>query len=57
MPTPPTVDHTVTVLPSEVLPRGWPEAWVWTCSCGAESWSIMRSVSYAEADHRTEHLT
>lgn len=29
--------HQPDVLPSDVLPRGWPEAWTWDCTCGATS--------------------
>lgn len=48
--------HEAKVVRSDVTPRGWSEAWVWSCSCGAKSWSIMRSVREAENDHRMEHV-
>lgn len=48
--------HDVTVLPSDVLPRGWSEAFIWACACGTESDSIMRTARDAVEDHRIEHI-
>lgn len=48
--------HGVVAERFDVLPRGWPEAWVWTCRCGTVSDSIMRTPTAALEDHQTEHL-
>jgi hypothetical protein len=38
-----------------LTPRGWPEAWVWRCTCGKPSDSILRTRRDAERDYQTEH--
>lgn len=48
--------HEPIVTRYEPAPRGWREAWVWTCACGVESISILRSPEEARANHRQEHL-
>lgn len=48
--------HVAKVTRSDVTPRGWSEAWIWVCSCGRSSWSILRSVGEAQRDHRQEHV-
>jgi hypothetical protein len=48
--------HGLRVQRSDVLPRGWPCAYVWTCNCGVISDSILRDPRSAIDDHQSEHL-
>lgn len=50
------IGHAATLRRSTVVPAGWPEAWVWACSCGLGSWSILRDRASAYQDHEQEHL-